>query len=367
MTLPLLRSFALALAGLVLPWTLPASPPNPADFELDPRLEIKLWAAEPLVVDPVSLGFDAEGRAFVAECRDYPNGVGPNGKVGSTVRLLVDTDGDGVADQSTIFAKDLSFATSVTPWRGGVLVLAPPDLLYLQDTNRDGVADVREVILTGFTRGVSDSLANGLRYGLDGRIHAVNGGNGGKLSSPLKPGVETDLGENDFAVNPTTGEVELTAHTGGGFGLVFDDFGHGFTTYNINHLQHYFLLRRYADRFPGFPPVELTGSISDHEEMSRIYPVSVAQTRPNHPEQAGHFSAAGGMGRIATPLLPADLRDSVLVCDVVGNLVHRDVITPEGPMFVASRASGETDREFLAGRDPAFRPVGLEVGPDGAL
>jgi putative membrane-bound dehydrogenase-like protein len=366
-TLPLLRSFALALAGLVLPWTLPASPPNPADFELDPRLEIKLWAAEPLVVDPVSLGFDAEGRAFVAECRDYPNGVGPNGKVGSTVRLLVDTDGDGVADQSTIFAKDLSFATSVTPWRGGVLVLAPPDLLYLQDTNRDGVADVREVILTGFTRGVSDSLANGLRYGLDGRIHAVNGGNGGKLSSPLKPGVETDLGENDFAVNPTTGEVELTAHTGGGFGLVFDDFGHGFTTYNINHLQHYFLLRRYADRFPGFPPVELTGSISDHEEMSRIYPVSVAQTRPNHPEQAGHFSAAGGMGRIATPLLPADLRDSVLVCDVVGNLVHRDVITPEGPMFVASRASGETDREFLAGRDPAFRPVGLEVGPDGAL
>lgn len=367
MSLPPFRSFTRALVGLALSLTLRATPPNPADFQLDPRLEIKLWAAEPLVVDPVSLCFDADGRAFVAECRDYPNGVGPDGKVGSTVRLLVDTDGDGQADKSTVFAKDLSFATSVTPWRGGVLVMAPPDLLFLQDTNNDGVADMREVILTGFTRGVSDSLANGLRYGLDGRIHAVNGGNGGKLTSPKRPGVETPLGENDFAVNPETGEVELTARTGGGFGLVFDDFGHAFTTYNINHLQHYFLLRRYADRFPGFPPVEITGSISDHEEMSRIFPISVAQTRPNHPEQSGHFSAAGGMGRIGSPFFPEDLRDSVLVCDVVGNLVHRDVITPDGPVFVASRAPSETDREFLAGRDPAFRPVGAETGPDGAL
>ena len=367
MSLTLLRSFTLVVVGLALSLTLRATPPNPADFQLDPRLEIKLWAAEPLVVDPVSISFDADGRAFVAECRDYPNGVGPNGKVGSTVRLLVDTDGDGQADKSTVFAKDLSFATSVTPWRGGVLVMAPPDLLFLQDTNNDGVADVREVILTGFTRGVSDSLANGLRYGLDGRIHAVNGGNGGKLSSPKRPGVETVLGENDFAVNPDTGEVELTARTGGGFGLVFDDFGHAFTTYNINHIQHYFLPRRYVDRFPGFPPVELTGSISDHEEMSRIFPISVAQTRPNHPEQSGHFSAAGGMGRIASPFFPEDLRDSVLVCDVVGNLVHRDVIAPDGPVFLASRAASESDREFIAGRDPAFRPVGLETGPDGAL
>ncbi len=367
MSLPPLRFLTLATAALALHLQLAASPPNRADFQIDPRLEIKLWAAEPLVVDPVSMCFDADGRAYVAECRDYPLGVGPDGKVGSTVRLLVDTDGDGHADKSTIFARDLSFVTSVTPWRDGVLVMAPPDLLFLQDTNHDGVADVREVVLTGFTRGVSDSLANGLRFGLDGRIHGANGGNGGKLSSPKRPGVETELGESDFAVNPDTGEVELTARTGGGFGLVFDDFGHAFTTYNINHIQHYFIPRRYADRFPGFPPVEITGSISDHEEMSLIFPISVAQTRPNHPEQAGHFSAAGGMGRIASPYFPEDLQGSVLVCDVVGNLVHRDVITPDGPVFVASRATNELDREFIAGRDPAFRPVGLETGPDGAL
>lgn len=362
--MPKLIALMLLGAGLRL---FAAAPPNPADFQLDPRLEIKLWAAEPDVVDPVSLCFDEQGRAYVAECRDFPLGAGLNGKVGSTVRLLVDADGDGRADKATVFAKDLSFVTSVTPWRGGVLALAPPDLWFLKDTNNDGVADVREIVLTGFTRGVSDSLANSLRYGLDGRIHAANGGNGGKLISPKKPGVETVLGDDDFAFNPDTGGVELTARTGGGFGLVFDDYGRAFTTYNINHLQHSFLSRHHADKFPGFPPVELTGSISDHEEMSRIYPVSVAQTRPNHPEQAGHFSAAGGMGRLASPFFPEDLRGSVLVCDVVGNLVHRDVISAAGAVFVASRATNELDREFIASRDPNCRPVGLETGPDGAL
>ncbi len=351
----------------LLPLLVRAAEPDPGLFQLDPAYEIALWAAEPKVVDPVALCFDADGRVYVAECRDYPNGVGPNGKVGSTIRLLEDTDGDGKADRSTIFAKDLSFATSVTPWNGGVLVTAPPDLLFLKDTNGDGVADVREVILTGFKRGVSDSLANGLRYGLDHRIHGCNGGNGGLVRSPRVAGMETDLGEDDFAFDPESGVFELTHHTGGGFGQVFDDFGRTFVTYNINHLQHPILSRAQTRRYGAFPPVATTISISDHDEMSRIFPVSAPATRPNHPEQAGHFSAAGGMGFVGSSEFPAELQGSVFVCDVVGNLVHRDKITANNDQFVASRGTGEEQREFLASRDPDFRPVAVETGPDGAL
>jgi putative membrane-bound dehydrogenase-like protein len=341
--------------------------PDLTGFQLDPRLEIALWASEPDIVDPVSLCWDAAGRAYVAECRDYPYGVGPDGKAGSTVRLLEDTNGDGRPDKATVFASDLSYVTSVTPWRNGVLVTAAPDILFLADTNGDGVADVREVVVTGFQRGVSDSLVNGLRYGLDNRIHGANGGNGGLLHSPRRPDVSLKLGDDDFALNPDTGVAERTAESGGGFGLVFDDFGRAFTTYNINHLQHRFLSRRQVERFPGFPPTDLTGSISDHEEMSRIFPISTAQTRPNHPEQAGHFSAAGGMGLVGSGVFPDELRGSIFVCDVVGNLVHRDVIVPDGPVFRATRPAGEQTNEFLAGRDTSFRPVGLETGPDGAL
>ncbi len=358
---------AYAITALLASTSLLASAPNPSSFQLDPRLEIRLWAAEPDVVDPVSLCFDEHGNAYVAECRDYPYGVGPDGKVGSTVRLLRDTDGDGRPDRVTVFAKDLSFATAVTPWRGGILVAAAPDIIFLKDTDGDGVADVRTVIVTGFVRGVSDSLVNGLCFGPDGRIHGANGGNGGNLRSPRSPGTTLALGEDDFAFDPDAGTVVATGRSGGGFGLVFDDWGRAFTTYNINHLQHRFLAKAdYADH-PGFPAIETTGSISDHEEMSRIFPISEAATRPNHPEQSGHFSAAGGMGRLGAAHWPEDLRGSVFVCDVVGNLVHRDVIQPRGATFVATRAPSEQDREFLAGRDPSFRPVGLVNGPDGAL
>lgn len=359
------RGYVLSLLATAL--HLHAASPSPTDFHLDSRLEIRLWAAEPDVIDPVSLAFDEAGRAYVAECRDYPYGVGPDGKVGSTIRLLEDRNADGRVDRSVVFASNLSYATSVTPWRGGILVAAAPDIVFLKDTDGDGIADVRETVLTGFVRGVSDSLVNGLRFGPDNRIHGANGGNGGKLRSGRGGAGLLDLGENDFAFNPDTGQVELTGRTGGGFGLVFDAWGRAFTTYNIDHVQHRFLDHTdYSDR-SGFPQGATTASISDHGEMARIFPISTAVTRPNHPEQSGHFSAAGGMGFLGARDWPEDLRDSVMVCDVVGNLVHRDIISPAGSGFIARRAPGEQDREFVASRDPVSRPVGLECGPDGAL
>jgi putative membrane-bound dehydrogenase-like protein len=266
-----------------------------------------------------------------------------------------------------LFAEGLSFPTSVAPWKGGIFISAPPEIIYFKDTTGDGRADVREVVFHGFNRGVTDSNVNGLRWGLDNRIHGANGGNGGSVSSPRHPERKVPLGQADFSFNPATADFTLTFQTGGGFGLAFDDWGHSFATYNINHIQHRVLPVRYWNRFPGLPPVELTVSISDHEEMSRIYPISVPETRVNHPEQAGHFSAAGGMGYVGAPGYPGDLGGSVLVCDVVGNLVHRDVLEADGPSFIARRSPAEATREFIASRDNACRPVGLELGPDGAL
>ena len=346
-----------------------ALPPEQAiaSLRLDSRLEAKLWVAEPQVVDPVAIAFDAFGVAFVAECRDYPNGGGPGGALQSSIRRLEDADGDGVPERVTAFASGLSFATGVLPWREGILVLAPPQILFLRDTDGDGRADSREVVLEGLVRGVSDSLANSLRFGLDGWVHVANGGNGGRLVSRKKPGEPLDIDGMDFAFHPDTGEIRLTGETGGGFGLVFDSWGRAFTTYNINHIQHRFLNRDQARRNPAFPAVPLTAGISDHGEMSEIFPISTPSTRPNHPEQSGHFSAAGGLGAGLSSSFPEDLQSSIFVGDVVGNLVHRDLIRTEGAAFRASRPAREAHSEFLASSDPAFRPVAFEAGPDGAL
>ena len=76
-----------------------------------PGVTLSLFAKEPDVVDPVALTFDEAGRMYVVEMRDYPYGIGPNRKPGGTVRLLEDTNHDGIVDRSTVFAENLRFPT----------------------------------------------------------------------------------------------------------------------------------------------------------------------------------------------------------------------------------------------------------------
>jgi putative membrane-bound dehydrogenase-like protein len=364
---PYLTSYCVFAASLPLLAATPHPIADAANSLLNPSLEISLFAAEPDVVDPVALTFDEAGRMYVVEMRDYPYGIGPQRKPGGTVRLLEDTNYDGKADKSTIFAENLSFPTSICPWNGGVLVTCPPEIIFLKDTDGDGRADVREVMFKGFTLGVTDSNVNGLRWGLDNRVHGLNGGNSGRIVSLRKPDLSISLADMDFSFDPQTGDFSTTFHSSRGFGLVFDDWGRSLVTYNINHIQERFIAARYLHRFPGFPAIRGTGSISDHEDMARIFPISVAETRPNHPEQSGRFSSAGGMGYLGWDQFGKDLYGSVLVCDVVGNLVHRDLLEQQGPIFRATRSATEQDSEFFASRDNGFRPVGLELGPDGAL
>lgn len=357
----------ISLAGLATSLVAARAASLPSVIEVHPALEVHLFAQEPQVVDPVALCFDAAGRMYVVEMRDYPYGVPPDNQPGGTVRLLEDTDGDGRADRSVVFAERLSYPTSIAPYRDGVIVTAPPEIVFLKDTDGDGRSDVREVLYHGFRRAVTDGNMSGLRWGLDNWLHGVNGGPGGDVVSTRKRGDALRLGNLDFRLKPDSGEIETTYTTGGGFGLVFDDWGRSFTPHNVNHMQMRIMPARMLARNAGLPPLTGTHSISDHGDMARIFAISEAQTRPNHPEQAGYFSAAGAVGFIGHQDYPGDLAGSVTVADMVGNLVHRDVLSPAGPIFVASRPPGEQTKEFIASTDPAFRPTTLELGPDGAL
>jgi len=351
-------------------------------FDLNKDFTIELFAAEPLVKDPVDMVFDEQGNAFVVEMPDYP--FRPKSGIGTgSIRMLSDTNSDGRIDKATIFADSLLEATSILPWKGGLIVTAAPNIWYLKDTDDDHHADLKELLFTGFFDKSSETQVTSLRYSIDNWIYAANFGQEGKVTSARNPGTVLSMGGADFRFRMDGGQFEReTGHTQ--FGQAIDDWGHRFLTENTIHMQQSVIPWRYAHRHPYLPSDKAVTNISDHDPL--MYNVTsppywrVERTKrrnqafqENHLDKveyaAGHFTASSGGTIYAGDLFPEKYYGNVFTGDVSGNLVHRDVlIAPEDSVtFVAKRDVDEKSREFLTSTDPWFRPVNFTVGPDGAL
>lgn len=220
---------------------------SPADalrsFVLEPNLKIELVAAEPKVISPVAMAFDEHGKLYVAENRDYPTGPGEGRSPSGAIALLKDTDGDGVFESRSDFATGLTYPNGVAPWRGGVFVTCAPDFLYLKDTDGDGRADVKRVVLTGFsTRSTTQLRVSHPTFGPDGWIYLTSGlGMGGKVN-----GTEFTT---DSRFNPVTSAFEPIEGKSQ-FGMSFDNAGHRFICMNRVHVQHVVIPARYLRRNP---------------------------------------------------------------------------------------------------------------------
>ena len=120
-------------------------------FVIGDDVRIELVAHEPQVVDPVAIAFDERRRLYVVENRGYPDPMdGKSAPAIGRVALLEDLDGDGRYETRHEFATGLSYPNGVLPWRGGVFVTCAPDIYYFKDTDGDGRADVKRVLLTSF-------------------------------------------------------------------------------------------------------------------------------------------------------------------------------------------------------------------------
>src|SRR5437660_226349 len=177
---------AAAAAPPLEPKDLPRIPPTEVTnvlktFQIRKGFHLQLVAAEPLVIDPIAMSFDENGRLFVVEMRDYSEMREVHPHLGR-IRLLEDTDGDGRFDKATVYADDLPWPTGVICYDGGIFVAASPDILYFKDTKGDGIADIRKVVFTGFGAGKGEklnvqALLNSFNWGLDNRIHGQTAGN----------------------------------------------------------------------------------------------------------------------------------------------------------------------------------------------
>ncbi|MEM7369452.1 MAG: PVC-type heme-binding CxxCH protein [Bacteroidota bacterium] len=333
----------------------------PDGFEIHPDFQLTLVASEPLIFDPVDMKFDEFGQAFVLEMPGYPLR-----DEDSRIILLTDNNQDGTFDNRQVYADGLGVASSFLPYKGGMLVAAPPHLLFLKDTDGDGKSDQRDIIMEGFEVGNLQHNFNGLTYGLDNMIYAANGGNNGAPYFAGDSSSKLSLRGEDFRFDIEKKILERVGESSGGFELAFDDWGHMYETHNLEHVSHLVFESKYLDGLPTDPAHALS-NVSDHEEngLSRIYPIGEQETRVNHPEQSGYFSGACGITYYGGNAFPEGFNDNLFVCDVVLNLIHMDVLSQDKASFKASRKREKA--EFLASSDRAFRPVNMRTGPDGAL
>ncbi len=363
---------------------LPRIPPTePAaalkTFQVIDGFEIQQTAAEPLVTDPVAMSFDADGRLFVAEMRDYSE---QDKDALGVVRVLLDTNNDGTFDDSKIFAEGLSWPTAIICANDGVFVGAAPNVYFIKDNDGDLKADSQEIVFTGFGRSNVQGLINSFLWGPDNRIYGSASTIGGTITSPKhpdRPGIECR--GRDFSFDPKT--LEIRTETGGGqHGMSFDDWGHRFVSANSDHAQAIVYRDDYLSRgwLPSAAPARVSIAVDGGQapvfRISPIEPWRIVRTRlrvsglskgivEGGGRAAGYFTGATGITIYRGDAWPADAKGLAVIGDVGSNIVHRKRLTPNGVAWKAERI--DPGKELVASTDNWFRPVQYANAPDGCL
>ena len=332
--------------------------------------EVDLIAAEPLTKDPVAFDWDLNGRLWVVEMADYPYGMDGNGQAGGRIRVLEDRDADGIMDYSSLFAEGLNFPNGLLIWRDGVIVTAAPDILFLRDTDGDGKADSKEVLITGLGEGNQQLRANGLRWGLNGWVYVASGGHRSNYGtdtvlSSSRSGIEIKMGSRDFRFKPDTGELEPQSGPTQ-FGRNRDDWGRWFGTQNSRPLWHYVLPDQYIRRNPYYSPSE-TRVLAIDEINPPVGPAKKPQKRYHSFEHKSRYtSACSGMVYRDSFLFPPS-EINAFVCEPFQGLVQQIQLRNDGPTFAGQRVPTEDGIDFFASSDRWCRPVMIRTGPNGAL
>ncbi|MBL6766427.1 MAG: hypothetical protein ISQ14_15850, partial [Verrucomicrobiae bacterium] len=385
------RSFAaeLQVDPSAMPRILPLGPEEALkSFTVKAGFHLEIAACEPLVVDPVTMCFDEQGRLFVVEMIDYSERREEDPHLGR-VRMLTDSDGDGRYDQASVYADRLPWPTALVCYDGGVFIGATPDILWCRDNDGDGRADERKVVFTGFGAKASrlnvQALFNSFQWGLDNRIHGTCGTiDGTEVTRPDRPDIAPlRLNRVDFSFDPK--RLDIRPETGGGqYGMSFDSAGRKFLCSNSDHAQTAMYEYRDSGRNPLFQLPSHRVSIAEEGRAAEVFRLSpdepwrVIRTRwrisgvvrgvvEGGGRVSGYFTGASGLTVYQGDSYGPEFSDNLFIGDAGGNLVHRKLVDHSTLPPVARRPADERDREFIASRDNWFRPVHFANGPDGCL
>ncbi len=318
----------------------------PADCEL------KLFASEPDIAKPIAFAWDHRGRCWVVETRDYPHGVSENHEGQDSVKICEDTDGDGKADKFTVFADKLNLPTGIVFARQGIIVAAPPQFIYLEDTNGDDIADKREVIIDCWGIRDTHAQASSLHYGFDNWIYGCVG----------YSGIEGYVGgkQHQFAMGTYRFKADGSAieflhqFTNNAWGHSYNDAGDQFGG-TANGAPIFFggiPATAYADGSRGMTAKKINMVDTCHTITPNFRQVDVF----------GGYTAAAGSNFIYSNALPKRFQGMAMVCEPTMKVVSLMDVQPDGAGYKALDAFN-----LYASSDEWNSPVHAEVGPDGAV
>lgn len=325
-------------------------------FTVPDGFHVDLVAAEPMVESPVALSFAPRGGLYVVEMRGYMQDLGGNGEdlqVGR-IKRLESSKNDGVYDRVTVFVDALVMPRAVMSFGDGVLACVPPNLIYYRDTNGDGVADENTIIddKVGQLGGQPEHMPNTPMWALDNWIYLSQHGTRYRFSDGKW--------------------IKDSVAARGQWGQSMDDEGRLFGNLNGSPLNvNYFPPSHYA-RNPRFESPE--GLFVPIMKDRMVWPTASSrgfqtgfresQVRKENSTLIS-VTAACGPCIYRGDLFPPDFRGNAFACEPAGNLVKRMILSEENGLLSAANAYEQ--RDFFTSTDERFRPVNLNVGPEGAL
>jgi putative membrane-bound dehydrogenase-like protein len=332
---------------------------------------VSLFAAEPMVRNPIAMAWDDSGRMWVAE--NYTYAERPQRfdlSLRDRVVVLEDLDNDGKAESSRIFTDNVQMLTSVEVGRGGVWLMCPPQLLFIPDTDQDCIPDgPTQVILDGFdvARDNYHNFANGLRWGPDGWLYGRCGHScPGMIGAPGTPQeLRVPIQGGIWRYHPQRKTVEVICHgTTNPWGHDWDRNGELFFINTvIGHVWHAIPGAHFRESYGESrnPFVyERMDMIGDHYHFETIRTRSLEEKRTADRLGGGH--AHIGMTICQSEAWPERYHDRLFTLNMHGRRANMDRLDREAAGFVARH-----EPDFLKAADPFFRGLEINFGPDGNM
>ncbi|MGH7505355.1 MAG: PVC-type heme-binding CxxCH protein, partial [Longimicrobiales bacterium] len=300
-------------------------------------------------------------RMWAVETEDYPNTVLPVDEPGhDRILIIEDTDGDGRADETKVFAEGLNLATSLVLVNGGVIVGQAPHMLFFPDANGDDRADEKRILFTGWPRDDTHGTISNLRYGFDNLVWGSVGYNGyqgtvggvtfGRGEDAIR------MGAGYFRFAPDGSMLDYVAATSNNtWGMAFTEDGYVFgSTANRNASNFVHIPGRYYRELIGETPTLRT--IADRQD---VYPVrNIYQV-----DQFGMYTAGAAHEIYTARAFPREYWNRIaFVAEPTAHVIGMFELTQVGSAFEAKNRWS-----FMASRDAWQAPVQVKVGPDGAV